>query len=163
MNSVGRVKVRFFVSYAHADDEYADPFIKALCEMLKPSKTYDFELWRDTEILPGETWLKEIEDALKACTLGLLLVSPAFLGSDFITQSELPRFVGNDAKPVIPVMLRKVNFERHDLKGLSVTQIYRYKAGADNYRSFAQCGSGQREEFVYDLHERIERRLEKLA
>ncbi len=60
-------------------------------------------------------------------------------------------------------MLRMVNFNRHDLKGLNETQIYQYKAGPNNYRSYAQCGSNQQEEFVYDLYERIEQRLEKLA
>ena len=156
-----RQKVRFFVSYAHADDQYADPFMQALQAMLKPSKAYDFELWRDTNILPGEDWRKQIDKALSKCGLGLLLVSPEFLGSKFITEEELPIFVGDGAKPVIPVMLRKVNLDRHDLKGLSVSQIYRYKAGPNNFRSYAQCGSEQRDDFVYDLHEKIEQRLEE--
>lgn len=158
-----RNKIRFFVSYAHDDDAYADPFLEALAAMLKPSKTYEFQLWRDTGILPGERWRDEIDTALEWCSLGLLLVSPAFLGSEFIASEEIPRFVGNDARPVIPVMLRKVNLKRHDLKGLAVNQIYRYKAGPNNYRSYAQCGSEQRDEFVYDLHDKIEQRLEKGA
>lgn len=156
-----RTKINFFVSYAHADDAYADPFLELLSSMLKPSKTYDFSLWRDTNILPGEDWHGEINKALEQCKMGLLLVSPHFLGSEFITEKELPRFVGDEAKSVIPVMLRKVNLKRHDLKGLSVSQIYRFKAGPNNYRSFAQCGSEQKEDFVYDLHEKIEQRLER--
>lgn len=83
-----RAKIRFFVSYAHADDQYADPFMQSLLAMLKPSKTYEFELWRDTSILPGEDWRKEIDAALSKCGLGLVLVSPSFLGSDFITKEE---------------------------------------------------------------------------
>lgn len=129
--------------------------------MLKPSKAYDFELWRDTNILPGEDWHKEIKNALSKCGLGLLLISPEFLGSKFIAEEELRMFVGGEGKPVIPVMLRKVNLERHDLKGLIVSQIYRYKAGPNNFRTYAQCGSEQREEFVYDLHDKIEQRLER--
>jgi len=156
-----RAKIRFFVSYSHADDQYADPFMGSLQAMLKPSKAYDFEMWRDTNILPGEDWRKQIEKSLLKCRLGLLLVSPEFLGSKFIIEEELPMFVGDGAKPVIPVMLRKVNLERHDLKGLNVSQIYRYKAGLNNFRSYAQCGSEQRDEFVYDLHDKIEQRLER--
>ena len=160
---MARAKIKCFVSYAHADDAYVKPFMAALTEMLKPSKTYDFELWRDTGILPGENWLHEIEAALGTCSLGLLLVSPAFLGSEFITSKEISRFTGDNAKPVIPVMLKKVNFDRHDLKGLEATQIYQYHAGPNIYHSFAQCGSKQKAEFIYDLHENIEKRLEKLA
>lgn len=155
-------EVRFFVSYSTQDDEWADPFMTGLNEMLAPSKHYAFRCWRDTVILPGEKWLDEISRAMDECTLGLLLVSPAFLASRFITEEELPRFVGDGAKPVIPVMLKKVNLKRHDLKGLEESQLFRLKAGPKDYRSFAQCGSNQRQDFIYELHERIEERLDKL-
>ena len=156
-----RTRIEFFVSYARKDDHYADPFIESLEAMLKPSKSYEFKLWRDTVILPGEDWLEEIKAALSCCRIGLLLVSPHFLGSDFISREELPTFVGGGDKPGVPVMLRKVNLDLHDMKGLSASQIYQYKAGPNNLRSYAQCGSEQREEFVYDLHDKIEKRLRK--
>ncbi len=130
--------------------------------MLAPSKKYSFEFWQDHAILPGEAWANEIGNALKECTLGILLVSPSFLGSDFITQEELPKFIGESSKPVIPIMLRKVNLKLHDLKGLGEKQIFRLKAGPDNYRSYAQCGTSQRNDFVYDLHEKVESRLDKV-
>ena len=151
-----------FVSYAHSDEEYVDPFIKAFREMLAPSKKYDFRMWSDHGILPGEAWAEEIREALEECSLGILLVSPSFLGSEFITEKELPHFIGEKSKPLIPVMLRKVNLKRHDLKGLGEKQIFRLKAGPDNYRSYAQCGTSQRNDFVYDLHEQIESRLDRI-
>jgi hypothetical protein len=162
METDERIKIDGFVSYAHSDDEYADPFLRGFKEMVAPSKKYRFEFWQDPIILPGEAWVKEIMKALERCSLGLLLVSPAFLASPFITKKELPRFVGGSAKLVIPVMLRKVNLKRHDLKGLGKTQLFRLKAGPDNYRSYAQCGSSQRSDFVYELHEQVEARLDKL-
>ena len=154
--------VEVFVSYAHADDEYADSFLGGFKEMVAPSKKYRFEFWQDLVILPGETWEKEIRSALGGCKLGLLLVSPAFLASPFITEEELPEFVGESSKPVIPVMLRKVNLKLHDLKGLLVTQLFRLKAGPNNRKSYAQCGASQRSDFVYALHEQVEARLGKL-
>lgn len=162
MSSETRKEIKLFVSYAHEDDEYVEPFLRGLREMLAPSKAYRFRFWQDTGILPGETWSKEIRGALESCTLGLLLVSPALLASPYITTEELPKFVGSGAKPMIPVMLKKINLRRHDLKGLEVTQLFRLKAGPNNYRSFAQCGSSQRSDFVYDLHDKIEERLDKL-
>ncbi len=161
MTTDKRIKVEVFVSYAHADDEYADAFLYGFKEMVAPSKKYRFEFWQDHVILAGETWVKEIRNALERCNLGLLLVSPAFLASSFITEEELPKFVGKSSKPVIPVMLRKVNLKLHDLKGLEETQLFGLKMGPKNNRSYAQCGSSQISDFVYSLHEQVEARLNK--
>lgn len=157
-----RITIEAFISYAHKEEEYADPFLDELKDMLAASKKYDFAIWWDQMILPGETWLQEIRTALERCKMGLLLVSPAFLSSPFITEEELPKFVREDAKPVIPIMLKRLNLKRFDLKGLDENQLFQFKAGPNNYRSYAQCGSNQRNDFVYELHERIEARLDKV-
>ncbi len=158
-----RIKVHFFVSHAHTDDELAKAFIEEFREMSAPSRKYAYKFWRDAEIMPGENWKKEITDALKKCDLGLLLISPAFLGSKFISSEELPAFIGNKAKPMIPVMLKMVNFRRHDLKGLDSRQIFRLKVeGVKQPKSFAQCSSSQRTEFVYELFDQVEERLDRL-
>jgi len=158
-----RVKIQFFVSSARTDDEFSTAFIDEFKEMSAPAKKYEYVFWQDTEILPGENWKEEIREALINCDLGLLLISPAFLGSKFINDEELPRFVGDKAKPIIPIMLKMVNFERHNLKGLDRNQIFRYKAeGVKKLKSFAQCGSYQKTEFVYELFDKVERRLDKL-
>ncbi len=162
MTANEKIEIEIFVSYAHADDEYVEPFMNGFKEMVTPSKKYKFKFWQDPLILSGETWTQEIRNALERCSIGLLLVSPAFLGSPFITEEELPKFIGEFSKPVIPVMLRKVNLKLHDLKGIGDTQLFRLKAGPNNYRSYAQCGSSQRSDFVYELHEQVEARLDKL-
>lgn len=87
-----RIPISFFVSYAHLDQRPADTFLPRLTEQLHPSRCYAYTLWRDTEILVGERWHDEIQQALAACQLGLLLISPAFLASQYITRHELPRF-----------------------------------------------------------------------
>ncbi|NOZ09488.1 MAG: toll/interleukin-1 receptor domain-containing protein [Gammaproteobacteria bacterium] len=158
-----RIQVNSFVSYAHTDDEYASAFIDEFKEMSAPSEKYEYVFWQDTEILPGENWKEEIREALKNCDLGLLLISPAFLGSKFIDAEELPKFVGDKAKPITPIMLKMVNLNRHNLKGLDSNQIFRLKVeGVRNLKSFAQCGSSQRTEFVYELFDKVEIRLDKL-
>ena len=95
-------------------------------------------------------------------SLGLLLVSPAFLGSEFITKKELKAFVGSVAKPVVPVMLRRINRKRHNLKGLENFKIFELEVDQENLRSFAQCGHKQEYDFAYELHEQVEARLDKI-
>ncbi|MDD1643767.1 MAG: toll/interleukin-1 receptor domain-containing protein [Methylococcaceae bacterium] len=158
-----RIKIKCFVSYAHADDEYSSAFIDEFKEMSAPSEKYEYVFWQDTEILPGENWRDEIREALINCEVGLLLISPAFLGSKFIDAEELPRLVDDQKKPIIPIMLKMVNLKRHNLKGLDGNQIFRLKVeGIKELKSFAQCSLSQRTDFVYHLYDKVEIRLDKL-
>jgi hypothetical protein len=116
-------------------------------------------LWRDTNLLVGVRWHDEIQQALTDCQLGLLLLSPAFLASEYITQQELPQFVGNGAKPIIPVMLKLVDLQLHDLKGLKDYQIF----SLDRAKAFDNCTTNPiRRRFVEALFVQIERRLDRL-
>ncbi|MCK4818627.1 hypothetical protein KA005_22845, partial [bacterium] len=70
---------------------------------------------------------------------------------------------GGKAKSIIPIMLKMVNLKRHNLKGLDSNQIFRLKVeGVKKLKSFAQCGSSQRTEFVYELFDKVEIRLDKI-
>lgn len=151
-----------FVSYAHADNEIATEFLEKLKEMLLPSAKYDYVFWQDKNILPGENWHQEIQDALNRCSMGILLVSPAFLGSEYVSRHELPAIMNRQTALLIPVMLKKINFDRHDLKGLEEWQIFQRNSDHPNgAKSYAQCGRRQKYEFVYDFFDEIEARIDK--
>ncbi len=162
-NSRPKRKVTFFVSYARSNNQLAGRFVQSLVEALKPSKTYDYQLWSDEAILVGEQWQKEIANAIDNCDFGLLLLSQAFLGSQFIGEHELPHFIGPSAKPSVPVMLAPIDLERYDLKGLEASQIFRYKGQRyREARSYSKCNPEGRDEFVFSLFQEIEGRLGKM-
>jgi hypothetical protein len=159
-----RSTVAFFVSYARANKDLAARFVEKFLEQATPSKKYAYAFWRDTDILAGEKWPDEILKALMHCDLGLLLISPAFLGSQYISQLELPKFAGPGGKPLIPIMLQPVDFERHDLKGLQAAQIFRLdRPRFRSPKSYGECMGPQREQFAQELFRQVEVRLDKLA
>jgi hypothetical protein len=131
-----RQPVPFFLSYAHSDAGDVDRFRAAFEPLLKSAAPYEFGGWMDRRILPGEQWRTEIEEALRHSRFGLLLLSPDFLASAFITQNELPALLAK--KMVVPVELQRLLFDGTlDLKGLGQRQVFRDSKG----RAFDGCRS----------------------
>ncbi|MEM9273315.1 MAG: FRG domain-containing protein [Cyanobacteria bacterium P01_F01_bin.143] len=95
-HSNSNIRDSIFISYSHEDE-------KALGELKKHLRPYVRDLqkmnvWDDNQILPGSNWLKEIKQALSAAKVGVLLVSPDFLASEFIEREELPQLFEESKK-----------------------------------------------------------------
>lgn len=154
-----RKKVKFFVSYAHRNKMLVNSFLEKLNDVLAPSRKHDYALWNDSGLVIGEEWEKQIIEARDSCDFGLLLISPAFLASKFVTEKELPTFISGK-KSSIPVMLQPVDFSRHDLKGLEKKQIFRLDyEGFKEPRAYGDCKNQRRETFVLELFRSIEDKL----
>lgn len=63
----------------------------------------ELKLRDDSQIEPGAKWLQAIEMALQQAQVALLLVSDAFLASEFVMNEEVPRLLAAaEAKGVPP-------------------------------------------------------------
>jgi len=156
-------KITVFVSYARANRDLATRFLKKFKEQAAPSKLYQYVFWRDNDILVGEKWHDEIQVALAQCDVGLVLISPAFLGSQYIQEHELPKFLKSGGKSVIPVLLQPIDLDRHDLKGLQRTQIFRLERPRfASPKAYGECSGTQRDQFALKLFGQVEARLDKV-
>jgi TIR domain len=77
-----------FVSYSHADELWRKRF-----EMMsKPiSRAVPLEFWSDKKVGAG-LWDTQIKAAMRRAEAVVFLVSPAFLASDYIVNTEVPYF-----------------------------------------------------------------------
>jgi hypothetical protein len=104
--------VCYFVSFSRRDKRLKDDLLSRLEDRFGAAKRYRFDGWQDKDIELGSDWDHQIQAAIGECDFGLLLVTPAFLGSDYISTHELPHFVADEPlrptarKRAIPVALR---------------------------------------------------------
>jgi hypothetical protein len=157
-------KISVFVSYARANRDLATRFLKKFKEQAAPSRQYHYAFWRDADILVGEKWHEAIQEALAQCDVGLVLISPAFLGSQYIQDHELTKFLKSVGKSVIPVLLQPIDLDRHDLKGLQRTQIFRLdRPRFASPKAYGECSGAQRDQFALELFRQVEARLDKVG
>jgi len=101
---------RIFVSYSHKDHEDSTVVGKIFTHLygLKQSFT-ELEIWIDQKMIRvGDQWLPEIDGALAAADLAVMIISPEFLASSFITQNEQPRLLERRTQGglrLVPILL----------------------------------------------------------
>jgi hypothetical protein len=112
-----------FISYAHKDNEDPNPsnrWVDRLLEQIQPLTIQgQVRVWSDKEIETGEVWDESIQNILQHSKAAILLISPAFLASKYIRNSELPVLLLNAKKQgvvILPIIIRHCLFNETKFK-----------------------------------------------
>lgn len=117
-------------------------------------------MWSDDVILVGQAWNEEIRQAMATANFALVLLSPALLSRHYIRTVELPTLMASTTTAVMPVGLRRIDFDRCDAGGLEAHQVFRWlDPRSGEYRWFAELAGENRERFCDALASEITQRL----
>jgi hypothetical protein len=117
-----------FISYARADNTGSDEstrWLDRLLEQLAPFiRQEELDVWSDEELRIGDNWQDTIRERLEHARAAIVMISPAFLASKYIANSELPillRKATEGGLTIIPMILspclyNKVRFKYPDAK-----------------------------------------------
>lgn len=156
INPATKTTIALFGSYSHEDPDALELF-NHLNIHLRGSKHYDFGLWTDRLLLLGENWDARIKQEMERADAGLLLVSPSFVTRPYIKDIELPRFLQDPSKVILPVLLHRVDFDLTDLLGIEDYQIYSHEG-----RSFGELDAQGRRDFLLPLNRQVHSRIKKV-
>lgn len=118
MGETPTYRTKAFISYSHENRAYLQRLQQHLRPYLRESA---MQVWDDTQIQPGADWMAAIERGLAEAQVTILLVSVAFLASDFVAYKELPRILAaakEDGATILPVILEHCAFRRSPLSRL---------------------------------------------
>jgi hypothetical protein len=81
---------QIFISYSRKDEKWQDMIEDFFAPLVRQRVV---RIWHDKLINTGGRFEEQIFRELEASHLAILLVSPAFLASDFISTKELPKIL----------------------------------------------------------------------
>ena len=138
-----RRRDKVFISYSHEDDVW----LQLVRRHLKPySRHMQLQVWDDSRIKAGDPWREGIEEALASAQVAVLLVTPAFLDSEFIASVEVPRLLDDARHEGVRILWIPVR-----PSGYRVTPIERYQAVHPPDRPLASLKDWERDAALVEI------------
>lgn len=110
------MSVKVFIAYSHQDKKYLQD--DSLLSYLKGLEgDGEVEFWSDERITTGDLWDDEIKAKIRESQIALLLISQAFLNSQYIKKVEISQFLRQrktEGMVLFPIILSPCEWERHD-------------------------------------------------
>jgi TIR domain len=135
-----------FVSYSREDREWVDRLQTHLAPYLRGETFY---VWDDAKIPAGTNWKTEIDTALAQARVAVLLVSPEFLASEYVSKVELPAILGRAGADlaVLWIPIRPSAYE--------VTPLKHYQAAHDPSQPLAGLPRPKQDEALVAISRKI--------
>jgi hypothetical protein len=114
---------KVFLSYSHRDREWLERLLEHLAVLERWGLIHS---WSDNRIAAGADWQGEIEEALGQSKVAVLLITPAFLASQYIWEKEWPRIQAHKAQgmEILPLVVRACAWRLdHDLREMQVRPV----------------------------------------
>jgi len=145
-----------FLSWSHRDLALKDDLVSRLTPSLSILRGVRIGWWEDSHLLLGDDFRTAIVGELGGCDYGVLLLSPSYVASAFITTYELPRFTGPAAdRGALPVALRPLPLDgSRELQGIEQQLIFRHRG-----KAFSELSGAARDAFASELATQIRRRI----
>jgi hypothetical protein len=142
-----------FISYAHRAEQETGWVARLRTHLSGLAHGGDFEVWDDTRIEPSQRWAEEIEQAIRRSRAAILIITPEFLASKFIRESELPLLLeaaGPDGAKIFCVYGSAVYFS-------GTAALLRQYQFVNDDRPLATLSPDQRELVYVKLTEQLHR------
>ncbi|MCF4967598.1 leucine-rich repeat domain-containing protein [Nostoc sp. CMAA1605] len=136
-----------FISYSHLDKDWLTKLQTHLKPMIRNQKLV---VWDDTKIEPGNEWREEIEDALAAAKVALLMVSPNFLASDFIAENELPPLLNAAKYEGLKIIWIPITFSLYE-----ETEIAKYQPAHDPKQPLKSLSESEQDAALVEICKKI--------
>lgn len=138
---------QIFISYSHKDKEWLD----RLKIILKPLiKKGSLTTWDDSEIKVGTKWKTEIENAMSSAKVAVLLVTPNFLASDFISEYELPRLLNAAKMQELTLVWIAISGSMY-----KETEIAEFQAANDPFLPLDRLNPSQQNDTLVEICDKI--------